>query len=245
MKRVLLFSGGLDSLCLWFWLGKPLPYYAEIGHRYEERELETISRLEQVLPLNVQRGGRLFLGDVEAADAHIPLRNQMLLEVGALDTGADEINLGALRGESSPDKSGIFFRRMTALLSSQMGKRVRVLAPARHLTKTALVRHTLARFPGVRPLLGLTRSCYAPDLPEGVVGCGACMACFRRWVALSLNGMEESYLSSPWEWDFLQRKNAGGWWRYMRQAPPAEWAGILENNLLALKAMQQKEVRHA
>ena len=42
-----------------------------------------------------------------------------------------------------------------------------------------------------------TRSCYF----EGPVPCGACDACFRRWVSFKCNGIEETMENNILEWE--------------------------------------------
>lgn len=182
-----LFSGGLDSLCLWYLSGQPTPVYVLLGHKYEERETETLMRLAEHIPkFRAQLIAGPRIGQLEEHDGHIPHRNLLLAATAAAHfPDTDRIVLGALLGEASPDKSARFNRAVSRALSVSEHRRVRVVAPARHMTKTGLLRAFIRRFPERVPLLRLTRSCYA----AGADACGQCPACFRRDVALFHTGL--------------------------------------------------------
>lgn len=260
---MLLYSGGLDSFCAWRLLregfarehwraggflngerGPLAALYVRLGHRYEAQELAAICRLQDRLP---SLAGNLFtrdapMGDYEAPDAFIPQRNVLLATVAAQD--ADVIYLGALRGESSRDKSGRFLRDTSRLLSYTHGERIVVAAPFRHLTKRRLFALYLRAFPdeyAANATWRETRSCYGAEHLPGLAGCGACMACFRRWVAVSGNGLRERYSSNPWEWAPVQptRAHVRAWLVRLLSIPPAEWAGILASNREARRAIRR------
>lgn len=235
-NEVLLFSGGLDSVAAWHLLNKPKALYVELGHRYQDRELASIERSG----IPVKRTGRLFLGDCEQADAHIPFRNLAFALVAAME--ADTIYTVALKGEGSRDKSKKFFRDTSKLLSHIAGRKIVYTAPFAHLTKTALVSKYVERGFDVQTLLNST-SCYAATFSDGYTGCGECMACFRRWVAMTLNGISENYVKNPAEWDGIKRVKAG--WKALLHADPREWGHIAANNLEALKALRTNTKQHS
>jgi len=248
-RPVLLFSGGLDSFAAWRLLRHPRTVYFALGHRYQDRELSAIRKLtdlSQHLPnhLDVEIVDRLRLGDLEEQDGFIPLRNLLLAACGSLElTGGSRVYLGGLRGESSRDKSKRFFRDGSRLLSFLANRPIVISAPLRHMTKTHLVGEYCRHFPNEKDLLLSTRSCYSDQvLTSPLVGCGRCMACFRRWVAMTNNGIQEDYLEPPYTWSVVQQRNWPTWWANLRKAPLAEWVGILNNNLDAWRAM--KRVHH-
>jgi len=231
MSAVLLFSGGLDSLIYWHLLDKPPCIYVCLGHRYEGLELETIASLKTTCPdleVNVIKH-RLHLGDIEREDAYIPLRNLLLVEAASLEPSVNNIYLGALAGESSRDKSGRFFRDTKKLLSFLHRRPVGVFAPFRHLTKTQLVALYLQRG-YLSELLKKTVSCYRQD---GF--CGECRSCFRRWVAMSNNGLIESYRHNPQQ--FLVG-NWKSWFSGLLKIALTEWPAVLRNNHDAWRAMR-------
>jgi 7-cyano-7-deazaguanine synthase len=238
IKKVLLFSGGLDSFIAWRLLDHPQPLYLRLGHAYEREEIASINGLEQqVSSLCVLRRSHLNLTGLYQQDGHVPVRNLLLASVAVAETGASTVYLGALRGESSPDKSAQFFRAASHALSVSEGRPITLAAPFHHLTKTGLVAAYLRRYPNETHLLGYTRSCYT----SSALPCGQCMACFRRWVAMSLNGIHENYANPPWRWQTVQSSNRAEWWNYLRKANPWEWGGILANNLDAWRAMRRAE----
>jgi len=223
MSRVLLFSGGLDSLALWFLTDRPDPVYVQLGHRYEHAEMETLRVLSTHVPgfrPRYLRGPQI--GGLEETDGHIPHRNAALLVTAAAYTGADEVMLGALLGEASPDKSRRFLRYASLCLTASTHRPVRCWAPAARWTKTGLLARFLRAYPAHTHLLRYTRSCYA------VSGeCGACPACFRRHVALWHCGLREERPQLP------ATASAGAAWAAARRAGVARWPGLAVNNTLA------------
>jgi len=234
-SEILLFSGGLDSYMLWHLLKKPATAYVMIEAPYELAELAAIDRLENLdRDLNVQRIYGPAVGTYEEPDGHIPYRNLLFATTVAATCLPSTIYLGALAGETSRDKSGKFLANTSALLTYTEKRRVRLTAPFRHLTKTQLLRRFLVDHEHLIPILRQTRSCYRPT--PGGLGCGCCMACFRRWVAMYHNGIEESYVNPPWIWGELQFVT--GNLRYLWQSPITEWFGIARNNWEAAWAIK-------
>lgn len=232
---VLMFSGGLDSLIGWYYLGQPQPMYAQIGHRYQTREEQVIARLETAVDgLHVWRTSRLYLGDYEYDDAYIPLRNLLLACVPLLNSTVKTVYIGAVKGEASRDKSKRFFWSTSRLLSYILGRKVRVSAPLKKKTKSQLVRWFVENHPDKIDHLKMTSSCYSKNpLPDGVQGCGMCNACFRRWVAMSSNGIEEKYLSPPV--DYARETGMERPLMALRGVDPWELPEIIVNNMGALK----------
>ena len=247
-RRTLLFSGGMDSVMAWRLLGEPRLLYIPIGHAYEEAELRQIQHLKHLcyppegLPamhVVVEPKERLLLADVENVEnKHVDLRNLMLGGVAVLSS--DVIYLAAISGESSRDKAGHFMRLTSRAFSFSEGRRIRFTAPFRSLTKTELVALYLRHFRSYadRKLLLASRSCYSNEV-DGieVKGCGRCMACFRRWVAMSNNGIEEKLAANPWEWDEFRAGNVTTFLNEYGHAWPQEWLAIAKNNFDAARAV--------
>lgn len=196
-QHVLLYSGGLDSYIAYHYLEAQgyavIPLYAQLGHRYETQEYMALKRTQPFLNAEIQLDNRVLLGDVEEANANIPMRNSFLAHIGALYGG--NIWLTIQKGEMNiPDRSPEFLTQLSSLLSHLQGHTIRVRTPFSHMTKTDMVSWYLEQN---LPLDGLlaTHSCYSP---VGTQPCGKCGACFRRFVSMSLNGIEEKYISDPW-----------------------------------------------
>lgn len=193
---VLLFSGGLDSYIVGKLIQPDIWLYLKHGNQYEQKELEAIQRLREVDPdLHVDYDTRVRLGDLESQSGYVPFRNLWFI-LSATNWG-DRIALGATQGDSSRDKSEQFRRKTQGLLSyickepREPLDRVEVIYPGARFTKTALVREYLKTHPYDN--LAHTVTCYHPTLWR----CGECLACFKRWVAMTRNGIEEEFTVNP------------------------------------------------
>ena len=253
-NRLLLMSSGLDSFIAWRLLDEPKAVYYAIGHPYEQIELVSLKRIYQNLldtygkTLDLEVLERLQLGDLQMADGHIPYRNLFFAVLAALD--ADTIYIGALAGETSRDKSWYFLSAVSKLLSYTESHPIKFSAPFKRYTKTQLVAEYLKKYPTEkdRDMLGLTRSCYSGyAMPEGVQGCGRCMACFRRWVAMENNGIYEKYLEDPSTWSVVQTNKTAmkDWWKYIANTDPREYIGLIRNNVDAWKALRLSRNKEA
>ena len=197
MKEILLFSGGLDSFIAWHFLKKPECLYVDIGHRYHLQEMEAAMRLYHVTGLKVTIDRKLILTELEKEDAFIPMRNSFLAHIAALY--GDKIWLIVQKGELEiPDRSVLFMERISQLLTQLNGRDISVDSPFIGMTKTDMVKWYIEQGLPVDHLK-LTMSCYNGN------NCGYCPACFRRWVAFKLNGIEENYLVDPWKTTLAKR----------------------------------------
>ena len=119
--------------------------------------------------------GRRVPGASSADEAvELPGRNALLLTHAAVlcaRRGIATIAIGTLAGNPFGDATPRFFRDLAACLSRALGRRIRVLAPLRRMTKPALIRTT----PGVP--WALTFSCLRP---RGRRHCGRCNKCAER-----------------------------------------------------------------
>lgn len=257
MKRTILFSGGMDSVACWLRYPEARLVYVRIGAPYEEREIESLHARGLMHRVRMLSGSGRWLGEMADGMGRVPLRNLLFAVAAAASTSCDEVVLGATAGETSPDKSRHFARMASAAMSAAEGRSIRLVMPFRHLTKRQLVArlirgatneqhplHLMNRagnvVSGRAAIEGVLRecpSCYAPDLPVGYAGCGKCMSCVRRWAAMSLNGIDESYQSPPWQVDTTVKR---GLLKYLRRTPVRDWWGVAKVNadLLAAKRRQ-------
>jgi 7-cyano-7-deazaguanine synthase in queuosine biosynthesis len=228
-ESVLLFSGGLDSLIYWRLLGQPPTLYVPLGHKYEDRERASIARLESRCPeLSVTMGPRVRIGQYEEPDGFIPYRN-LVLAVMAATPDTDRIYIGAVKGEVSRDKSRKFLRDLSRLLTYVRGRPVSVLAPFQHLTKAQLVAKYLDFWPP--DLLYETVSCY-----DAGGFCGRCQSCFRRWIAMSANGLHEEYKAPLDRYDVPKPQELV--YRFLR-LPVREWLDVFVNNWQAWRIVRR------
>jgi len=260
--RIQLYSGGLDSLIMWRLLGCPPALYVELGHGYQPHEIKSIMSQRKAyshlgIHLNVTNDTNWFMGDLEHDDGYIPLRNLILAQAGYLHIlgmrtrknkkmgDPIQVILGGLLGESVKDKSGKFHRDTSRLLTYLHGSKVEVVSPYRNWSKTHLVKKFLELYPHEVPMLLITSSCYQPGEAQrnGCIGCGRCMACFRRWVAMSLNGIHEPHLEQPWSWEVVQpRRLRDAMMKHLIPSRVTEWPGILVNNIYAAAAIRRQRI---
>lgn len=234
-RRIQLFSGGLDSYMLWHLLDKPDAVYVRYGHKYQNRELDTIAALQEFEPdLRVTLIDGPRIGALEQADGHIPHRNLLLVTTAVASLNPEIVYLGALRGEASLDKSYRFLRRTSRLLSFSE-QPVKVRSPSKRYTKTQLVAKFIKTYPDKVDRLAVTRSCYA----DTTMPCGRCVACYKRWVAMTNNGIEEAYQTSP---AFGVERSLPALLPYLWRMPLREWPAVIQNTLDAVRAMRKSKV---
>jgi 7-cyano-7-deazaguanine synthase in queuosine biosynthesis len=196
-----MYSGGLDSLIAYYYLKwrdgrSPLCVYATLGHRYQQKELQAMSKIYNMGGPAYVIDNSLNLGAREENNANIPQRNMFLAMVGA--HYGDEIYLVCQKGEQDiPDRSPEFFEQGSKMLSLMNGKKITLSPVFDNYTKTEMVKWFLREDFDLE-ILKASVSCYSNMWEKQ---CGACPSCFRRWVSMYLNGVEEEYASDPWQWE--------------------------------------------
>lgn len=202
-RAVILASGGLDSFLVWK-LRAPdaLNVFVDVGQRYRGKERQAVSRLAAAVPtfrLCTVRGQQI--GKDDGRQGIIPFRNAVLVLAAA--RFAPVVLLGVTRDEINSDKSVEFMDAMRSVLDISWraqywndGARVHVVeSPVRAHSKAELVAEYIHS--GYDPAhLALTVSCYSQDGDR----CGNCASCFKRWVAMRLNNIPETYTTDPRRW---------------------------------------------
>lgn len=199
-KEVVLFSGGMDSLIAWEIVGRPPALYVDLGHKYSGVEIQ---RCQEIIPevqfFHLEEIGQRF----ELPSAEIPLRNLYLAMVAA-NLGYDRIWLSVQRNEMTiPDRSEEFFSMASNMLTMLMDRPIEVRTPVADLDKTEMVQWYVEHEKDIGDLKR-TWACYQPvnviPLKPGVYResdwqehCGDCPACFRRFIAMKLNGIHEDW----------------------------------------------------
>jgi len=185
--EVLLFSGGLDSFIAWHYLNKPDTIYVDMGTCFSALESSAIDRLTggETKLFDMQ-----FLGQYEEEDASIPARN-MYLAMRAANEGYSKIWMVFQKDETSiPDRTRVFCKMASDLLSYLFQREIIVDSPFWNMDKEEMVRWYVESKFDVKNLKE-TFSCYNPV--DGIDPCANCPACFRKFVALSLNGVTEDW----------------------------------------------------
>jgi len=180
--RILLYSGGIDSLIAWYYLGKPQRLYVDLGTRYSRKEFDSLEEYSPNSGSVLYRAHKGW-GRYETEDAWVPMRNMLLIMVAASE-GADYIYLVAQKGEQSiPDRKPEFFTRVQTFVSEQHDRPIMVSPVFPDMDKVAMVHWYMSQGLPIRDLIKAF-SCYSSDAP-----CGQCSACWRKFIALEANGI--------------------------------------------------------
>ncbi|MBP5422671.1 MAG: 7-cyano-7-deazaguanine synthase [Paludibacteraceae bacterium] len=173
MKKVLLYSGGMDSWLidkLW----KPdIKLFIDVGTEASKIERERLP--EDVIVEEFD------LSKYEVKDDHhlLPLRNLFLVELASYY--GDVICLGSIGGSVHYDNSFEFTAEATKLLNllwAEEKREVRVINPWAETSKEDLLREYLKEYPnGLDEAYKESFSCYEPvDGKE----CGKCVSCLQK-----------------------------------------------------------------
>jgi len=208
-KVTILYSGGLDSLAMYYLCKGYIPIGAEpvvvhpiffdIGQPYLEKEIRSLppeTDIRRVDWLGKTKDGIKTMG--LAGDIYIPGRNMALAALAACMTLPDELWIGALAGEThakAVDKNNTFRHMMTTVLSyTTMKPNLEVMFPlaARGWNKVSIVEYLLQRGVSVEEIHN-TNSC----LSNTPTPCGHCISCFRRWGVFGQLGIPEAYEVDP------------------------------------------------
>lgn len=190
MKKVLLYSGGMDSWlinCIW----RPdQRIYVNMHTRYSGLELEHIHGSGvDVMVVDFP------LVQWERPDAVIPLRNLYLAMVACNVTEGDvNICLGALQGDRNLDKTSGFAAQATTTLNFLYqpqwwipeGRRVKISVDFRHLTKAELLQVFLDQGGSLEEAFKGSFTCYHPT--DDGQPCWHCKPCFQKFMAFDSKG---------------------------------------------------------
>ncbi|TIW10726.1 MAG: 7-cyano-7-deazaguanine synthase [Mesorhizobium sp.] len=183
--RMLLFSGGLDSSALAWWLRPELCVTINYGQRAANGEIAASAALCSRIGLEhrtmhadlTSLGTGTMAGKDQAPGASAaefwPYRNQMLVTLAAMKfmpEGLTEIILGSVSTDQHADGKAPFLRALDRTLALQEGN-VHVSAPARRMSTKTLLRNS--GFP--YELIGLTFSCHVHEY-----ACGQCNGCLKH-----------------------------------------------------------------
>jgi 7-cyano-7-deazaguanine synthase len=186
MKKVLLYSGGMDSWLI-SKLWKPdICLYIDMQTRYSQEEIQRLPSyvIKESLPLNKW----------ERDDLIIPLRNVFLVCL-ATNYG-EEICLGATAGDRVLDKSIDFANKLTDLINYlylpqhwTSGKTFIINLDYKNKTKTKLLLDFINQGGDINKAFNESFSCYQPVNHKE---CWMCKPCIRKFVAFYCNGFQFS-----------------------------------------------------
>lgn len=217
--QILLFSGGTDSFIAWLYLNCPPVLYVNLNTRYSDAEFKRVKYLIDIHRMEHIFDDRLKLGDQEFGDGSgfVPHRNTFLILIASFY--ANRIWFAGLGSDVVIDKNPEYSLEFSRFLSNQMQHRARsvvVDSPFWNYTKEDTIRWLIhvKGYDIAKDMLKRTFSCYT----EGELPCGRCQACFRRYVALKLHGIDEEYEVNPLEGCASSIKN-----KYIPQMVSSIW----------------------
>lgn len=210
MKKVLLYSGGMDS-----WLidkiWKPdVRLYVDISGDYSREERKRLP--EDVVVVDFP-----LLGSFELPNKFVPLRNLYFLMIAS--NYGDEVCLGATAGDwGNKDKTPEFLEMAEQMLNYLWGdkktaRQVRVCRDFINVPKSRLIDLYLERGGTIDELREGTFSCYTPI---GGKECLACYPCFRKFALLYSHGAKYDYEERLRMWKYIKQyiiptKEEGGY----------------------------------
>lgn len=194
-RKVMLFSGGLDSFCMYKIINPDIIITFDIGTEDNKKELSNINRMIQqdVIDKNKIKIIKLDLSLFELSNKIIPHRNTIMTLLAS--TYGNQIYIGTTLGDSTRDKDYVFKSQVEGILNyfaldsnkvAHSRYPYSVEMPFKGLTKTQIVRWYLKQGYEPSELLKYSRSCYNGHDKE----CGICRSCVRKMVALILNDIE-------------------------------------------------------
>ncbi|MEM3112440.1 MAG: 7-cyano-7-deazaguanine synthase [Candidatus Anstonellales archaeon] len=206
-NKVVLFSAGIDSLATALKLPDATMLYFKAGFSHTNKDLRAISKISRLLKRKIIVDDSLNLGKFETQNFD-PIFCKNLLFATIAGNYGDEIYLGAIRGDNALDKNPEAFKEMSKILTELGGKKLLVKSILWNKTKTEIIKDVLT-YPKGKELLLSSVSCYAPTTKH----CGKCGSCFRRWVGMVNNNIDEKYENNPAEWGrvpvYIQKMKKG------------------------------------
>jgi len=191
-REVLCFSGGVDSLIAWHYLDFPQPIYIKLWHRYQNKEMKCISKLEKYISkLKVKYINGINLGKFEVGDkAYIPQRNFHLALVAS--HYGNKIYIVGIKGDKVEDKTPEAFKTMSYAMNfiqKPEEPKIDIDSPFWGMTKTEIIKWFVDKYKPAyaKKVLKTSVSCY-DSTTDG--SCGRCFACARKWIALEAAGIK-------------------------------------------------------
>lgn len=181
--KILLFSGGIDSYVAWYYLDRPKTVYFDLNTPYTRKEINVIRKL---IPSTIIEKVIDFSSRQEGDHAYVPYRNLHLALLA--NKYSDTIVIAGLKDDKVNDKNERVFRQFSYLMSDMMERKIVVMSPFWGMTKEQVVSWFFNVYGGPKEDLLQTISCYTPTSSNY---CGECPACFRKFIALRANGIDD------------------------------------------------------
>lgn len=181
MKKVLLYSGGMDS-----WIIDKL-YKPDIKLFIDVKTPSSIEERKRLPKDVIVKEFDLSEYEIKEGSHLLPLRNLILAELGSYY--GDEICIGAVGGSIHYDNNEKFRKDTEDLLnylySENNIKKIKIVLPYMNTTKEELIKMYKEQGGDLKEAFEKSFSCYEPiDGKE----CGKCISCIQKIEAFKNNG---------------------------------------------------------
>ena len=175
MKKVLLYSGGMDSYIINYLWKPDVKLYIDYGTEQTKEERKRLPN--DVIIKEIDLSQYVENDGINT----IPLRNLLFANI-AINYG-DIVALGGVKDDLHYDKTKRFARRATRLFNSVLSRekskrKVKIVVPYRNYTKKELVQMYISKGGDIQKLKTESWSCHFPK--EENKECGECIPCIKK-----------------------------------------------------------------
>jgi 7-cyano-7-deazaguanine synthase len=191
-KKVMLFSGGMDSYCMRHIIKPDVTLFFMLGTKDNIQEFQNLKNMPFFNEVKIIE---MPLYPWEMENKILPHRNTILSLIAS--NYGNQIYLGATAGDTTKDKDYIFKSQIEGMLNyfALDSHKIPVKSypftmnlPFKKLSKTEILKLFIKEKGIVPELLKYSRSCYEGKEKE----CGNCRSCLRKAIALELNDVDYS-----------------------------------------------------
>ncbi|HMK57425.1 MAG TPA: 7-cyano-7-deazaguanine synthase [Nitrososphaeraceae archaeon] len=196
MSKGILLSGGIDSICLAYWLKPSFAFTIDYGQVPSKAEIQTSTHVASTLGLHheVIKVDCSSLGSGELLNKPSlsispstewwPYRNQLLVTLASMkgiSLGISELMVASVKSDNfHRDGTEEFYDRINGLMTFQEGS-IEISCPAISMTSVDLVRKSNVPL----EILLWAHSCHTSDVP-----CGRCPGCLKYLLVMQELGLD-------------------------------------------------------
>lgn len=193
-KKILCFSGGIDSLIAFHYLNAPETIYVKYNHKYQNKEIDCIEKLKKIVPglrTAFYDGPSLGMFE-EGPKAYISKRNFHIALCAS--HFANHIYICGNKEDIFDDNNRTAYDIMSfAMNQTQSLKepKITIESPFWDWSKTNIIKWFMEEYKldYVEKVLKTSISCY--DIKPG--SCGNCVSCYRKWKAMEQAGLKNTH----------------------------------------------------
>jgi len=192
-KKVLLYSGGMDSYILYKLFKFDEIIFFNMGNEDNQRELEFLNDNDELK--DIVRVIDMPLAQFELENKILPYRNHLLVLMAA--NFGNHMYVGFTKGDTTKDKDYIYKSQVEGILNYFSLDKMKVahqlypyeiVMPFKNMTKAGMLKHYIDAGHDHKDLLTYSRSCYLGNETE----CGLCRSCLRKFTSFMTNNIDIS-----------------------------------------------------